>query len=687
MLVAGDERCSAHLEGIAHPESPARLRHVLAHLERAGLMGERLNVRDASEDELTLVHPASYVALVREEVDRLRTGAPAAYLSTGDTVIDANSWDAAVRGAGATMSALEAAMERRRAAFAIVRPPGHHAEPQRGMGFCLFNNAGIAARAFVARTGDPALIIDFDYHHGNGTAALVGGGVSYVSTHAAPAYPGTGAGHSNRVASDGSLIDIPLGLSYDTEGFVALWRVTLRALCGRIRPKMLVVSAGYDFAAGDPVGDLGIDVAASSSLGAIAREIADEFCDGRAVFVLEGGYDLDLLGEGSRRDDARLRFGARHARRRRCGRDSGARASAARGGSEVNVAVLIARILVGGMLLVAGVLKIGHFDSLASTIALYRIPFLPPASDRGVASRSCDPAIRSISGSLHSCVGLYAKAAASLAALEFVLFGAAVASVVLRGIPAPCGCFGPGDTRPASWEEVLRDLLLAVPRALHRMAGTRGLGTRPENSATMSTTKRAIIAPPEKNRRRSRNILYASLAVVAIIIVVAVALASRVPKTASTAPMDSKIKVGDAAPDFAVASTSGPFELKNALANGKPVVLEVFATWCPHCQHEVTVLNDLYGKFGSKADFIAVSGSQYGIDSTSPESQMDVIGFQQQFGVKYPVAFDGTLDVANKYLQGGYPTVVIIDKTGKVSYINSGEQSAADLSKAILSAD
>jgi thiol-disulfide isomerase/thioredoxin len=201
----------------------------------------------------------------------------------------------------------------------------------------------------------------------------------------------------------------------------------------------------------------------------------------------------------------------------------------------------------------------------------------------------------------------------------------------------------------------------------------------------MSTTgtKRSIIAPPEKNRRRSRNILYLSLAVVAIIIIVAVAMASRVPKTASTAPMDSTIKVGDAAPDFAVATTGGPFELKNSLANGKPVLLEVFATWCPHCQREVTTLNQLYAKYGDKVSVVAVSGSPYGIDSTTPETQMDVVGFQQQFGVKYPVAFDSQLDVAHKYLQGGFPTVVIIDKSGKVIYINSGEQSAADLGKAL----
>ena len=298
MLVVGDERCSAHLEGIAHPESPARLRSVLSHLEKAGLLGERREARDATRDELTLVHPSGYVNLVHEEVERLQTGVPAAYLSTGDTVIDTASWKAAVRAAGATLTALDAAVAENRGAFAIVRPPGHHAEPRRGMGFCLFNNAGIAARAFVARSGGRALVIDFDYHHGNGTEALVGGGVSYVSTHASPAYPGTGSGRDNRVDPDGTLLDFPLGLSYETEAFVALWQQALRRLCARIRPNIIVVSAGYDFVAGDPVGDLGVDVGASSALGAVIREVAEEFCEGRAVFVMEGGYDLQLLARG-----------------------------------------------------------------------------------------------------------------------------------------------------------------------------------------------------------------------------------------------------------------------------------------------------------------------------------------------------------------------------------------------------
>ena len=125
----------------------------------------------------------------------------------------------------------------------------------------------------------------------------------------------------------------------------------------------------------------------------------------------------------------------------------------------MNVAVLIARVVVGGTLLVAGALKIGHFDSLASTIAAYRIPFLTPEV---IAPLSIAIPLVEVLLGAYVLIGLYTRAAAALALCEFVIFAAAVASVVVRGIPAPCGCFGPADTRPASWVEVARDLALAL---------------------------------------------------------------------------------------------------------------------------------------------------------------------------------------------------------------------------------
>lgn len=179
---------------------------------------------------------------------------------------------------------------------------------------------------------------------------------------------------------------------------------------------------------------------------------------------------------------------------------------------------------------------------------------------------------------------------------------------------------------------------------------------------------------------RRKLLLYATLAVVVLAIVVGVGLASRVPKAASVAPMDSKLKVGDKAPSFSVATNAGNFDLAQV---STPVLLEVFATWCPHCQRETAVLNDLASKYAGKVAIVSVSGSAQGIDGTSPESQADVNGFGAQFNVKYPLAFDPELKVGSLYLQGGFPTIVLIDKSKKVSLIKSGEVPENDLTKAI----
>jgi thiol-disulfide isomerase/thioredoxin len=188
-------------------------------------------------------------------------------------------------------------------------------------------------------------------------------------------------------------------------------------------------------------------------------------------------------------------------------------------------------------------------------------------------------------------------------------------------------------------------------------------------------------AVPKPTARR-KTIIYAAVAVVVIAVVVVVGLFSRntVPKAASDAPMDSKLKVGDTAPAFTASTNAGQFDLAQV---STPVLLEVFATWCPHCQRETTVLNDLAAKYAGKLAIVAVSGSPYGIDGTTAESQNDVNRFGAQFGVRYPLAYDPELKVGQLYLQGGFPTLVLIDKNKKVKWIKSGEVAEPDFVKAI----
>ena len=190
-------------------------------------------------------------------------------------------------------------------------------------------------------------------------------------------------------------------------------------------------------------------------------------------------------------------------------------------------------------------------------------------------------------------------------------------------------------------------------------------------------------AQPPAGWLNRKNLTYATIAIIVIAAIAAIGLANRgvISNASQTVNPDAKkIVVGSVAPTFNITSDAGPFDLA---AVSTPVFLEVFATWCPHCQHEVPVVDALAKAYAGKVAFIGISGSPYGVDGTSPENEADINAWVQKLGVTYPVAFDDDLAIANEYLQGGYPTIVMIDSHKIVRYVNSGELTPVDLQKAL----
>jgi thiol-disulfide isomerase/thioredoxin len=152
-------------------------------------------------------------------------------------------------------------------------------------------------------------------------------------------------------------------------------------------------------------------------------------------------------------------------------------------------------------------------------------------------------------------------------------------------------------------------------------------------------------------------------------------------QNASTAPVNAQLSVGQKAPDFSLPTTAGAFDLATAT---QPVLIEIFATWCPHCQRETAVMNKLYAAYGKRVAFLAIPGSPFGMDGTSPESQFDVLNFTIKFNVKYPIGiYDPDLIVAKQYLKGGYPTLAIVDRNKNLAYYNSGEIPYQELAAAL----
>lgn len=291
-LLYTHEACLAHDPGPHHPESPARLKAVIAALstpEFAAL--SRREAPRADLDDIARVHPREFAA-------RLLAAVP----STGyaaidaDTILSPGSGEAALRAAGAVIAAVDAVIAGDAAtAFCAVRPPGHHAEPRHAMGFCLFNNVAIAARRAQAVHGIARVaVIDFDVHHGNGTQAAFAEDPSlfYASTHQMPLYPGTGDANENGL---GNIVNVPLApMSGSREFRDAITRRILPAL-DEFRPELVLISAGFDAHRNDPLAQLMLVEADYAWVTDELITLAARHGHGRVVSSLEGGYDLGAL--------------------------------------------------------------------------------------------------------------------------------------------------------------------------------------------------------------------------------------------------------------------------------------------------------------------------------------------------------------------------------------------------------
>jgi len=289
--------CLDHLTPMGHPERPDRLRAIDHALEAEKFQAlGRAQAPAARLETVALAHPMGYVTQIREA-----TPTEGLQHLDADTAMSAGSFEAALRAAGGAVYAVDEIFAKKaHNAFVATRPPGHHAETARPMGFCLFNNAAIAARYAQNKHGIArAAIVDFDVHHGNGSQDIFWADktVMYCSTHQMPLYPGTGA--ANERGEHDTIVNAPLKPGAGGEAFRAAFEQKILPRLGDFAPELIVISAGFDAHMRDPLANLNL---AEEDFGWATRrimDIADRCAGGRVVSVLEGGYDLEALANSA----------------------------------------------------------------------------------------------------------------------------------------------------------------------------------------------------------------------------------------------------------------------------------------------------------------------------------------------------------------------------------------------------
>lgn len=299
MRIYTDEFMLRHDTGAGHPERSGRLESLLTSLAREPIAGVQvLSPGKATWEQIQRVHDSAYVDQVRAlegQVTQLDT----------DTCLSEDSVQAACLAAGAGIDAVEAVMNGDcQRAFALVRPPGHHAERDHAMGYCVFNNIAIATEHALASSSlERVLIVDWDVHHGNGTAHIFDqrADVLVFNTHQWPLYPGTGlAAETGSAAGSGLTINVPLPAGSGDADYEIAFRERLLPAAAKFQPQLVMISAGFDAHALDPLGSMQVTDEGFAKLARMVCDIADEHAQGRVVAMLEGGYDLDGLTGGVR---------------------------------------------------------------------------------------------------------------------------------------------------------------------------------------------------------------------------------------------------------------------------------------------------------------------------------------------------------------------------------------------------
>jgi len=290
-----DSRYQEHYTGRTHPERPERITTLLGpieHIQRSGL--KRLPPRLATPEEITLIHDSSHVGRVAATAQQER------FSFDADTPVSAQSYATAMLATGGLLTLIDAVMEREiDNGFALVRPPGHHAERNRPMGFCLFNSAAIGAQYLRERFGlTRVLVMDWDVHHGNGTqhSFYDDPGVLYVSTHQYPYYPGTGAlDEVGQGQGEGYTLNLPLSAGCGDAEYREVFEFVIDPICRQFNPEFVLISAGFDAHVRDPLGGMEVTEAGFGIMARILLRVAQEKAQGRCVALLEGGYDLEGL--------------------------------------------------------------------------------------------------------------------------------------------------------------------------------------------------------------------------------------------------------------------------------------------------------------------------------------------------------------------------------------------------------